>query len=162
MPKAHQGQKRKRPRVRKIGRGQASARCCEGPPQALLLGIQQFNQQQFFEAHETLEELWIEEADPIRYLYQGILQVGVGFHHWRNGNFRGADILLGRGVELLSPFLPVCMGVDVARLTAETAAAHQRLRELGPQRMHEFPIADPPRVHLMPPREAPATPGACG
>jgi Domain of unknown function (DUF309) len=32
----------------------------------------------FFEQHETLGLAWIDEADPVRYLYQGILQVGVG------------------------------------------------------------------------------------
>ena len=33
-----------------------------------------------FEQHETLELLWRAERRDIRYLYQGILQIGVAFH----------------------------------------------------------------------------------
>ena len=65
-----------------------TARCDDAPPDALLHGIEEFNRQEFFEQHETIEAIWIHEADEVRYLYQGILQVGVGFHHWRRGNWR--------------------------------------------------------------------------
>jgi hypothetical protein len=68
------------------GRGQPSRRCGDPPPARLRQGIEEFNRGQFFEQHETLELEWIEEADPVRYLYQGILQVGVGFEHLRRGN----------------------------------------------------------------------------
>lgn len=113
---AHESRERKRPAIGKIGRGRPSEHCVEPPTPALLRGINEFNKRQFFECHETLEEAWIEETDPLRYLYQGILQVGVGFYHLRRGNFRGASGLLARGLELLRPFAPDCMYVDVARL----------------------------------------------
>ena len=146
---SHEGQERKRPAIGKIGRGLPSERCREGPSPALLAGIEEFNQQRFFEQHETLEDAWIEESDPVRYLYQGVLQVGVGFYHLGRGNFRGADRLMQRGIGYLRPFRPSCMGVDVERLIADAERAHARLIELGPERIVEFDRTLIPRVHLV-------------
>ena len=53
----------------------------EPPPALLLKAVGQFNEGQYWECHETLEELWRAEPRPLRDLYQGILQVGVAFHH---------------------------------------------------------------------------------
>ena len=55
--------------------------CYETAPVLLRRGIAQFNRGEFFEQHETLEDLWREEPRPIRTLYQGILQIGVALYH---------------------------------------------------------------------------------
>ena len=68
--------------------------CHESPPGQLLLGIRQFNGQEWFECHETLEILWLKETGEVRDLYQGIIQIAIALHHWRNGNFGGAVSLL--------------------------------------------------------------------
>jgi hypothetical protein len=73
------------------------ARCDEPAPPELIRGIEQFNAGEFFDQHETLELLWRDTRTPVRGLYHGILQVGVGFHHWGNGNFHGASTLLEEG-----------------------------------------------------------------
>ena len=78
-----------------------TARCGEAPPAELLKGIHEFNDGEFFEQHETLELLWRAETDDVRYLYQGILQVGVGFYHLQNGNYHGAVTKLGTGIAML-------------------------------------------------------------
>ncbi|MGI8554016.1 MAG: DUF309 domain-containing protein [Dehalococcoidia bacterium] len=145
---SHEGKERRRPSIAKVGRGLPSELCREEPPAALLQGIEEFNQRRFFEQHETLEGAWIEETDPVRYLYQGILQVGVGFYHLSRGNFRGAIGLLTRGIGYLHPFTPACMGVDVARLVEEAERAHGHLLELGQARMREFDPSLIPQVHL--------------
>ncbi len=123
--------------------------CDAAPPAALLVGIEQFNQGLFFEQHETLEDAWIEESGRIRYLYQGILQVGVGFLHLRRGNYRGAIGLLQRGIGYLAPFAPACLGVDVARLVVESARALSQLEQLGPRQMRAFDRSLIPQVHLL-------------
>ena len=146
---SHEGQERKRPAIGKVGHGLPSAKCGEAPSAALLQGIAEFNEQLFFQQHETLEGAWIEETDPIRYLYQGILQVGVAFHHLGRANFRGADNLLRRGIGYLRPFLPSCMGVDVERLIADAERAHAELTALGPARIAEFERSRLPQVHLV-------------
>src|SRR2546423_1415078 len=76
----------------------ARARCDEPAPDALVRGVEQFNAGEFFEQHETLEILWRETRTPVRALYHGILQTGVGFHHCRNGNHHAAAVLPDNGL----------------------------------------------------------------
>lgn len=113
--------------------------CCADPPPALLLeGIAQFNRGEYFEQHETLEILWREESRPVRRLYQGILQVGVAFHHVRRNNHHGALYMLTRGPMYLAPFAPVCQGVCVDRLIEDAVRARAEIERLGPDRVREF------------------------
>jgi predicted metal-dependent hydrolase len=115
-----------------------SARCGAAAPPGLLAGIAQFNAGAYWECHETLEDLWRVEPDPVRYLYQGILQVGVGFYHLQNGNWRGATGLLRNGTTRLKEFEPATLGVDVAKLVRESERCLQELRTLGRDRLDEF------------------------
>jgi predicted metal-dependent hydrolase len=114
--------------------------CDEPPPPLLLDGIAQFNRGEFFEQHETLELLWRAERRDIRYLYQGILQIGVAFHHLRR---------LNRGRRYLAPFAPRCQHVDVAALLRDAAAALLEVERLGPARLAEFDWRLAPRVRLV-------------
>ena len=127
-----------------------SARCGDAPPAALLAGIAQFNVGEYWECHETLEAIWRVEPDPIRYLYQGILQVGVGFYHLRRGNWRGAVNKLRSGLDYLAPSAPICLGVDVTHLRAEATTILAALEALGPERIGEYGAATLPIVHLIP------------
>jgi uncharacterized protein len=105
-----------------------------------------FNAGEFFEQHEVLEELWRAESGPIRELYQGILQVGVGFHHLERGNHHGAITLLERGLKRLHTVPPDAMGLDVGALIVAATAARERLVELGPHRLDQFDRARIPKV----------------
>ncbi|MFN2520453.1 MAG: DUF309 domain-containing protein [Candidatus Limnocylindria bacterium] len=108
----------------------------------------QFNEGRFFEQHETLETLWRETRAPVRDLYHGIIQVGVGFHHWSRGNYHGAAVLLEEGIRRLEAFRPSCQAVDVAALVEAARDAHGRLIALGPGRMSEFDMTGAPRIVL--------------
>ena len=122
---------------------------CDEPPPALLLeGIAQFNRGEFFEQHETLELLWRAERRDIRYLYQGILQIGVAFHHLRRLNHHGTVYMLTRGAGYLAPFAPRCQRVDVQALLADAAAALREVERLGPARLAEFDWNLVPRVRI--------------
>ena len=124
---------------------------CEGrPPAGLLEGIRLFNDGDYYECHEAIEHEWHAETRPIRRLYQGILQIGVGLLHARRGNHTGALLLLTDGIDKTVEFAPVCLGIDTGRLAAESQMALERLRELGPERLAEFDFAAAPRVHLIP------------
>ncbi len=126
----------------------ATRSCADPPPAALLVGIAQFNRGEYFECHETLEALWLAEPTPLRRLYQGILQVGVGLHHLRGGNYRGAAGLLARGTAYLEPFAPRCLGVDVAGLLAAARRCQAAVAALGPQRLDEFDWRLAPRIDV--------------
>jgi predicted metal-dependent hydrolase len=123
-----------------------SSACGEAPPPQLLEGVAQFNRGEFFEQHETLEILWRAEGRPIRRLYQGILQIGVAFHHLQRRNYHGTVYMLTRGSMYLRPFAPVCQTVDVRSLLDAAARAHRLVEALGPARLDEFDWTLVPRV----------------
>jgi predicted metal-dependent hydrolase len=112
----------------------------EAPLPAFLHGVEQFNHREYFECHETLEGIWNKEPRPIRILYKGILQVGVGCYHLLRGNYRGATIKLDSGARYLEPFAPRCLGVDVAKLIADARNLHSALSQLGPERFREVDL----------------------
>jgi uncharacterized protein len=115
-------------------------------PDLVLKGIEEFNRGEFFECHEYLEEAWMQESGRVRYLYQGILQVGVGFYHLQNGNWRGATGLLRNGTTRLKEFEPETLGVDVAKLVRESECCLQELQTLGRDRIDEFDTSKIPKV----------------
>ena len=122
---------------------------CDDPaPAELLCAIKQFNRGEFFECHETLEALWLAEAEPLRRLYQGILQVGVAFHQQRRGSYRGTVYLLDAGIAHLAPFAPACLGVDVAALVAAARQCRAAVVALGPERLAAFDPQLIPRIRL--------------
>ena|SRR5438874_795924 len=122
--------------------------CEEAPPSLLLEGIAQFNRGEYFEQHETLELLWRAERRDVRYLYQGILQIGVAFHHLRRHNHHGTVYMLTRGCRYLAPFLPRCQRVDVAALVAAADVALKEVERLGPARLDQFDWDLAPKVRL--------------
>jgi predicted metal-dependent hydrolase len=126
--------------------GEAPEEPPEGLPDLALKGIEEFNRGEFYECHEYLEEAWMQEKRRVRFLYQGILQVGVGFYHLRNGNWRGATGLLRNGTVRLREFEPETLGLDVARLIRESERCLRELEELGRERIGDFDQALVPKV----------------
>ena len=131
------------------GRGLPSERCGDPPPPRLRRGIEQFNRGEFFEQHETLELEWLAERDPVRYLYQGILQIGVGFEHLRCDNWQGARRLWLRGISYLEPFKGGCMSIDVDRLVADTKRCVAELERGGAGGHEHFDPALIPRIEWL-------------
>ena len=123
--------------------------CPEFPSDQLLLAIRQFNAGKWFECHETLEDLWMDETGEMRDFYQGFLQVGVALHHWRNGNFRGAVSLFETGVGYLKKVQHVYQRVAVAELIQAAEKARIALLELGPERMAELDPELIPKVQII-------------
>ncbi|MFZ9737423.1 MAG: DUF309 domain-containing protein [Prochlorotrichaceae cyanobacterium] len=80
------------------------------------LAIQQFNEQEFYACHDTLEALWMEAIEPDRSFYQGLLQMAVGLYHFSHENQRGAAILLGEGMGRLEPYRPDYSNVNLEPL----------------------------------------------
>src|SRR5215218_8663872 len=115
-------------------------------PELALKGIEEFNRGEFYECHEYLEEAWMQEPRRVRFLYQGILQVGVGFYHQQNSNWRGATGLIRNGTARLREFEPVTLGIDVAKLVRECERCLQELEDLGREQVREFDQSIVPKV----------------
>lgn len=123
--------------------------CEQSPPGQFLLAIRQFNNRQWFDCHETIEELWIGEEGEIRDFLQGALQIAVALHHWRNGNHGGAVSLLASGVRYLERVSAVCFWVDVTALIADANRLRAALELLGKQSMADLDQALIPLIRTV-------------
>lgn len=81
--------------------------------------IYYFNiERDYFECHEVMEELWLEEGR--KPLYQGLLQIAVGlYHHW-NGNVGGSIKLFSQGIDKLQHFTSPILGIDLSLIVEES------------------------------------------
>ncbi len=105
---------------------------CQGPlPPDVIKGLELFNAGLYFEAHEELEKAWRAEKGPIRELYRGILQVGVGYYHIQRGNVRGALKMFRRCRQWLDRFPDECCGIDLKRLRQDYQRLEHLLQEEG-------------------------------
>jgi predicted metal-dependent hydrolase len=86
-----------------------------------LEGIAHFNGCDFFEAHETWEELWTEYRGPARRFFQGLIQVAVALHHFGNGNIRGARKVYESSLGYLDAYRPQYLGLDLEAFLAQYA-----------------------------------------
>lgn len=94
----------------------------EQPLPGLLKGIDEFNRQEFFECHETLEDLWRDQKEPERQFTQGVIQIAVGYYHLLRSNRAGARKLFARGLARISAFKPVYLTVRTAELASAVEA----------------------------------------
>ena len=95
-------------------------------------GIDEFNQQLFFECHETLEEIWLEDHGDDRKFYQGLIQVAAGYFKLQQGVPAGALKLWRTGIEKLEPYGPIFMGVDVDGLVRAVKKNLEELERVQP------------------------------
>lgn len=88
----------------------------------------EFNNEQFFECHETLEEYWLSEDDPEhKNLIQGIIHVAVAFYHRRNENFIGYRKQIEKGLKKLAVVSLDDYGI---MLGADLAEFYQNIRSI--------------------------------
>lgn len=103
-------------------------------PGNLQRACEQFNRGEFWECHESLEEIWQEEQGEVRDLYKGLIQVAAAYVHLSRGNYRGADRLLTTGVGYLDRYRAEgAMGFDVDEICRVAERAQARLRTDGPE-----------------------------
>jgi predicted metal-dependent hydrolase len=88
-------------------------------PDRLAEGINLFNAQRYFEAHEVWEDLWREEAGDLRLFYQGLIQAAVGLHHLSRGNVRGGRSQLTKSLAKLDRYPSHSAGVDLGKLRGD-------------------------------------------
>ena len=89
------------------------------PPPELRRAIEQFNRGEFWECHETLEDVWRVTPYPFRLFYHAVIKTSVGFHHLTRHNRHGARVKLRDGVELLALFQPEWMGIRTDKLCSD-------------------------------------------
>ncbi len=96
-------------------------------PSQVYRAVDQFNGGGFWDCHETLEEVWLETAYPLRFFYHALIKVAVGFYHLGRRNRHGARVKLSDGVLLLRIFPPVYMGVHTGQLLQDASGWLRRV-----------------------------------
>lgn len=86
-----------------------------------------FNRGDYYEAHDVLEDLWLQTEGPDREFYKALIQVAGVFVHLRKHHeqpdhphhgrrLQPAARILRSAITRLAPFAPRYLGVDVAAL----------------------------------------------
>lgn len=78
--------------------------------------MHKFNAGQYYECHDLLEEIWLENRSD-KFL-QGLLQLAVALYHYECGNLKGARWMFGNARKYLSRYLPAHGGLELAPLIA--------------------------------------------
>jgi uncharacterized protein len=117
---------------------------------AYLRGIQSFNQGAYFDAHDRFEECWIAEGRPNHGFYKGLIQASVAMHHLARGNLFGAQKLLARCRECLTPCRPRRLGLDVDDLLESMTACMNQSAVNSPI-SPRFDRRHGPQIQLDPP-----------
>lgn len=87
--------------------------------------FQCFNRGDYYEAHDVLEDLWLETQGPDREFYKGLIQVAGAYvhlrkqfehpeHHHHGRRLVPASRLFRIAINRLAAFAPQHLGVDVA------------------------------------------------
>ena len=111
-------------------------------------GIEEFNRQYFFEAHDLWEELWMETTGNNRLFYQGLIQTAVGFYHLSNENYKGACSQFGKAVAKLQQYLPAYHGINTQELVNCVRECLQDAEMLKVGQTNKFDEAKIPLIHL--------------
>lgn len=111
-----------------------------------LEGVEQFNKKEFFDCHETLEHLWMEDRSPERELIQGIIQIAVGYYHYLRSNRVGALKLLTRGLERIKKYGDICMRLNIHQLALDVFS---NIEEIENSEKDSFPPINIPVIEVL-------------
>ena len=82
-------------------------------------GLHYFKSKDYFEAHESWEDLWSDYYLEDRKFVQGLIQLSVSFVHLGNNNIKGAKSLLNKSKDKLKEFSGIHRGIKVEKLLTE-------------------------------------------
>ncbi len=92
--------------------------------------IDKFNEKNFFECHEILEDIWFDVRDDSRNFYQGLLHIAVGFYHLtKKHNPKGAIIQLNKAISRLTPYESNYNGINLSVLLNQIQNIKANLEE---------------------------------
>jgi len=110
---------------------------------ALADGLACYRRNEFFLCHEHWEMVWLQCQEPEKSFLQALIQITAAFHHWQNGNSRGAVSLLRKALRRLQLCPVGCGEFDVASLHSETELWLQRIERQQPCFPATFPAIGP-------------------
>jgi predicted metal-dependent hydrolase len=96
-------------------------------PEQYREGLRLFNEEEFFECHDVLEELWSETVGPERKFLQGLIQASIALFHFGNENFGGAKKLYLSATRNLDFHGDEFMGIKLGEFLQDFQRCFQEL-----------------------------------
>jgi predicted metal-dependent hydrolase len=115
-------------------------------PEQYRAGLRLFNDEEFFDCHDVLEELWSELEGPGKKYVQGLIQAAIALFHFGNENFGGAKKLYISARKNLDPYGDEYMGVELGRFLTDFQACFQELLD----NQEDYPTTVSLRDELVP------------
>ena len=100
-------------------------------PEKYLIGIRLFNEQEFFECHDVLEELWSETLGDAHLFLQGLIQAAVGMFHFGNGNLGGARKMYTAARAKLDRYPSPYWGIELSSFLKEFECCFEEILAAG-------------------------------
>jgi uncharacterized protein len=113
-----------------------------------LKGIEEFNRGLYFECHETLEEIWLEEHGDDRKFYQGLIQIAAGYFKLEQRVPVGAIKLWRMGLEKIELYGSVYQGLELESLIG-SVRAHLLALETAQREGGAVPTLEAPSIHIL-------------
>lgn len=112
--------------------------------ESLRQGVEEFNSERFFEAHEAWELVWLASAGAEKRFLQGIIQIAAAFHHYQRANWTGACSLLQAGLGRLRDSPDTLRGIalePLCRAATEWVRALQAGQDPGKASLPKIGVA---------------------
>lgn len=117
---------------------------------ALAQAVDEFNAGAFYECHETLEAVWLDEPGRDHTFLQGLIQAAAAYHNLLRGKDTGGLRLLLLALEKLGPFEPRHLGVELTPFLEGLRAGVAHVRAMQRGGRGRFDPALIPRLLLEP------------
>ncbi len=109
-----------------------------------------FNKQMHYEAHDVLEELWLETEGTLHSFYKGLIQFTGAFVHLKKSHLNPASRLFLLALENLEPHASkITERLDVAEVVSRIRAWNKVLVDSNYTR-NPYDPAHPPTLRLIP------------
>lgn len=110
------------------------------------LGIREFNEGRYFEAHDILEDFWQGYREPDRVLLQALIHAAVGFYHLDHGNLKGCRSQLSKACTKMSMYLPEYWNLLLDPLHSSMRNHIDLIDEHGQTRAESLDLPVRPRI----------------
>jgi len=94
-----------------------------------LEGLELFNRQEFYDCHDLIEDLWLQESSDKQPFLQGIIQAAVAFFHYQQGKWGAARTMMKQSIDKLATYPRLHGGIDLGKFRSELRVWKQALDE---------------------------------
>lgn len=119
--------------------------------------IELFNERDFYDCHEVLEDLWLDYHGPARRFYQGLIHLASAYLLLLRGNMRGCRARFISTLAYLDDYPPTYLGLHLHPIRQNIALWLTRLDAAAPGERTPYRDADVPMLSLDLPHAVAAT-----